>query len=101
MPAASANSEVPIHAPATPVGRPSEREANGSANTMTMAQTTPSVIPTDACSRFAAAEHGGEALVQREGAADKEDHEERDQRDDGRLADRNGSGPDEQGEGQG
>lgn len=53
MPAASENSEVPIQAPAIPVGSPKPRAANGRTKIMTMAHSTTVVIVTAVSSFFA------------------------------------------------
>jgi len=47
---ASANSEVPIHAPPTPAGNYSARETSGSTKIITTAQTMTVVMAIGACS---------------------------------------------------
>ena len=53
MPAASANSDVPIHAPEAPPDKPRARQTTGSRNTMIVAQITTIEMDTDTCSFLA------------------------------------------------
>ncbi len=108
MPAASANSDVPIHAPAMPVGSPSAREAKGSRKNhrdrpehhrgdgyrrillLCADGARDSDRRGDAAHRATDAERRGERPIETETFRDEEDHAERDQRDDRRLQDRDG-----------
>src|ERR1019366_4738767 len=113
-PAASANSEVPIQAPATPVDKPRARETSGNTKIMTMAQRTTSEIATETCSFLAptapataiepdtphtapaCAQDRGQSTVQPQSDGSQVDDAESHERNNGCLHDGHRTGPRDQ-----